>query len=129
MKRALIIILLFFLNTTYAETTVDKAPSYAPIVGTGQLSCGQFIQYKEQNYQPQLEIIVQWVWGFLSAYNFRGNFNEKWQRVTPISSLPDSPTVLLFLETYCRKNPANRVFDGTLRLIETLHGTVALRKQ
>jgi hypothetical protein len=38
-------------------------------IGTGQFSCGKFIDYHKENNSAQLDMIVQWFWGFLTAYN------------------------------------------------------------
>jgi hypothetical protein len=108
-----------------AAQPTDAAPDFAPIIGTGQFTCGQFMEYREQKNPRQHDVIVQWVWGFLSAYNVRGNFGTQWQRLSHIDSLPDSPTVLLYLEAHCRKYPLDTVLDGTFALIVELHGSIA----
>ncbi len=121
------LIIIFFLITcvTFARAAqpVDTTSDVANIIGTGQFSCGQFIEYRKVNNTQQLEMIVQWVWGFLSAYNARGNFNSQWHRVSHIRNLPDSPTVLLYIETYCQKYPIDTVTDSTFALIKELNGT------
>ena len=56
-----------------------------------------------------------------------GNFGNEWKRVPHLLSLPDSPTVLLFLENYCAKNPTHTVNSGTLLLINEIGVQVIVR--
>lgn len=111
-----------------AAKPMDTAHDYLSLIGTGQLSCGKFVEYRNQNNEGQLDIIVQWIWGFLSAYNYRGYFGTSYQGRLPQIDLPDSPTVLLYLETHCRKHPTNSVLDATFGLVKELHGPIAWKK-
>jgi HdeA/HdeB family len=123
MRYLIILVLLFFTMSALAAQPVDTSQNIANVIGTGQFSCGQFIEYRKQNNPQQQDLIVQWVWGFLSAYSLHGNFGTKWHYVPKISP-PDSPTVLLYLENYCNKNPTNNVLQGSLSLIKKLGGSV-----
>lgn len=124
MRPLIISFLIAYATYAQAGQPTDKMPDYAPVIGTGQFSCGQFLEYRKANNPQQLDLVVQWVWGFLSAYNVRGNFSAEWRRVSHIENLPDSPTVLLSIETYCRQSPVGTVMDSTFALIKELHGTV-----
>jgi hypothetical protein len=72
-------------------------------------------------------VLVQWVWGFISAYNARGFFDVTVQREVSQVSPPDESTVLLFMGQFCARAPTRYVVSGTLALIKDLSGAVAAR--
>jgi hypothetical protein len=74
-----------------------------------------------------LDVLVQWVWGFISAYNARGFFDVTVQREVSQVSPPDESTVLLFMGQFCARAPTSYVVSGTLALIKDLGGAVAGR--
>jgi hypothetical protein len=93
--------------------------------GLGTTSCGKFIEHKNKNYKPQLDMYVQWTWGFLSAYNLRGSFGTKHTNVSPtITSFPDNETVILFITKECEKNPLSDVVNVVMRLGKSLGGKI-----
>ena len=104
----------------------DKPPSPGTI-GTGTFSCGKFAKYDASpNNSGQLGLVVQWTWGFMSAYNARAAFAAEFQEEdapNPVSP-PDAATVLDFIRKHCEKNPLSNVANATLDLITTMGGTV-----
>jgi len=111
-----------------AESTAEQLrPFQTAIVGTGGFSCGQFIEYEKQGNPQQMDLIVQWVWGFLVAYNNRGFFNNKIGHDVIQVTLPDSPTVLLFVSEFCKRRPLSNVFGATNELIQSLGGPIVWR--
>jgi len=104
----------------------DKAQG-APTIGTGTFSCARFAQYDTaRNNSGQMNLIVQWAWGFISAYNVRAAFSATFQEsdapspVTP----PDAAATLLFIRKFCQQNPQSNVASATLDLISTSGGIV-----
>lgn len=129
MRRICIALLLACaLRPCAAEPAVDTAPSIVNVIGTGGFSCGQFIEYQKINNPAQMDLIVQWVWGFITAYNFRSNFGTQWRRLSSVNP-PDNPTILLFLETYCRSHPTDTLVDGTFALLQTLGAPVVWKNR
>ncbi len=124
MRYLTVFFLLVFTMSAQAAQPMEAPQDTVTIIGTGQFSCGLFIEYRKLNNPQQLTLIVQWVWGFFSAYNLHGNFGTQWHYIPKITP-PDSPTVLLYLETYCNKHPTNNIVQGTLALIQELGGSVA----
>jgi hypothetical protein len=122
--RTLVTALLFTFAASSNGASIDTAPAFTYIAGAGNFSCGDFIEYKQSNNAVQDRSVVEWVWGFLAAYNLRSNFGVEWHRLPTIDNLPDEATVLLFLETHCRQHPTDTVLMGTLALIKELHGRV-----
>jgi len=126
MRYLIFFVLLVAAASARAAQPVDTAPDGAPISGIGLNSCGQFVEHYKQNNPPQMYLYEQWAWGFLSAYNVRGNFGTQWHRVTKIQ-MPDAPSLLLYFETYCHKHPTYNVMDATIALINEQNGSVTWR--
>jgi hypothetical protein len=120
-----IVALQLLLFTTSARAT-DKPPSQGTI-GTGTFSCAKFGKYDgSMNNAAQMNMVVQWVWGFMSAYNARAAFSPTYQdddAPNPVAP-PDAASTLQFIRTHCEKNPQSNVANAALGLITTLGGIV-----
>jgi hypothetical protein len=114
-------LLLFFFNITYAQTS----EGYISIRGSGNFKCGEYISWVETQNQMQLNLVNQWVWGFIAAYQFRGSFGNK---INPPKQgnivTPEATTAQLFLKKYCNDNPLSDVTNGTMKLIKELGGII-----
>ncbi len=85
--------------------------------------CGAYLEYRRNNSvnDPQLYVISQWVWGYMSAYNLL---------TTPaIEQLPDELTIHAYLEKHCREHPLDKVVSGTVAMIRELGGDPTWRKR
>jgi hypothetical protein len=118
-----VLLVVLFSAPTRAD---DKTPSVG-MIGTGTFSCEKFTKYDgAPNSSGQMGLIVQWAWGFITAYNFRAAFAATYQDddapnpVTP----PDAASLLLFIRKYCEKSPQSNVATATLDLIGALGGVV-----
>jgi hypothetical protein len=104
----------------------EKSQGVATI-GTGTFSCEKFTKYDTaRNNSDQMNLVVQWAWGFISAYNLRAAFADKFQEneaPTPISP-PDAAATLLFIRGFCQANPKSNVTSATLSLIGKSGGMV-----
>jgi hypothetical protein len=105
----------------------DKASTVSAI-GTGTFSCEKFNKYDvAPNNANQMGLIVQWAWGFISAYNLRAAFNATYQEsdapspVTP----PDAAGTLGYLRKFCQKNPQSNLTTATIYLIGAAGGIVS----
>jgi hypothetical protein len=104
----------------------DKTQTVATI-GTGTFSCAKFIKYDTaRKNSDQMNLIVQWAWGFISAYNLRAAFSSTFQENEAPNSVspPDSASTLLFIRNFCQKNPQSNVASATLDLIGESGGVV-----
>jgi hypothetical protein len=100
------------------------------MIGAGGLSCGKFIDFQKQpGNKAQIDSVVQWVGGFISAYNARGFFDVNVRREVSQVSPPDDATVLSFMGQFCARAPNGYVVSGTLALIKDLGGAVAGRPE
>jgi hypothetical protein len=118
-----VLLVILFSAPTHAD---DKTQSVG-IIGTGTFSCEKFTKYDgAPNNSGQMGLVVQWAWGFITAYNFRAAFAATYQDddapnpVTP----PDAASLLLFVRKYCEKSPQSNVATATLDLIGALGGVV-----
>lgn len=104
----------------------DKTPGVGTI-GTGTFTCAKFAKYDAAaNNSGQMNLIVQWTWGFISAYNLRAAFSATFQETeapSPISP-PDATSTLSFIRKFCQKNPMSNLTSATLDLIGTSGGVV-----
>jgi hypothetical protein len=121
-----IAVLLVMASFSAPTQAADKTQSVG-MIGTGTFSCEKFSNYDSApNNSGQMGLVVQWAWGFITAYNFRAAFSPTYQDedapnpVTP----PDSATLLLFIRKHCEKNPQSNVASATLDLIGSLGGVV-----
>lgn len=122
--KTLALLMMFLAGGVNANTPNSEGISTA-LIGTGQSSCGKFAEYGQQpNHKLQMDLVVQWVWGYLVAYNNRGFFDVRIGHTVGQVALPDSPTVLLFLNQFCAKYPLSNVANGTTALLKDLGGTV-----
>jgi hypothetical protein len=122
--RAIAVLLVALLSAP--TEAADKTQSVG-IIGTGSFSCEKFTKYDgAPNSSGQMGLVVQWAWGFITAYNFRAAFSATYQDddapnpVTP----PDSASLLSFIRKHCEKSPQSNVASATLDLIGTLGGVV-----
>jgi hypothetical protein len=110
------------------STRADDKTQSVSTIGTGTFSCAKFAQYDAApNNSGQMNLIVQWVWGFISAYNLRAAFAAKFeQNDAPNPAAPrDANATLLFIRGFCEKNPRSNVIGATLGLIGESGGVVS----
>jgi len=116
-----------FLTLCVAAAGADDKASSVATIGTGTFSCAKFTKYDaEPNNSGQMNLIVQWAWGFISAYNLRAAFAASFQEndaPSPVSPL-DAAATVTFIRNYCQKNPQSNVANATLGLISTSGGIV-----
>jgi hypothetical protein len=97
-------------------------------IGTGTFSCEKFSKYDgAPGSSRQMDLVVQWAWGFISAYNTRAAFAPTFEEndaPNPISP-PDAASLLLFIRKHCEKNPQSNVTNATLELISASGGVVS----
>ena len=115
--------LLVALVISSPAAAADPSQDMQLTIGTGQFSCGKFIDYQQQRNLAQLDMIVQWFWGFFTAYNWRGSFGSTLTQAKQITP-PDSPTVLLYITKYCNDHPLDWIGNAALGMIHDLGGPV-----
>ena len=120
---AIVTLLVLCSTSTTAE---DKTQGVATI-GTGTFTCEKFAKFDTApNNSGQMNLIVQWTWGFISAYNLRAAFSATFQENEAPNSVspPDASSTLLFIRKFCQKNPLSNVTSAALDLIGASGGVV-----
>ena len=80
--------------------------------GAGPMTCGEFIDSKGRIGADHF--YAQWTLGFLSYHNVLGT-------KAPVE-IPDSSTILLHAEKYCRDNPLHKYHQAATSLLNELGG-------
>jgi hypothetical protein len=105
----------------------DDKPQGVATIGTGTFTCAKFTQFDASpNNSGQMNLIVQWAWGFISAYNLRAAFSTTYQESeapSPVSP-PDAAATLTFIRKFCEANPKSNLTTATLYLIGSGGGIV-----
>jgi hypothetical protein len=105
-------------------TAGDQIPF--TMTGAGGLSCSKFVDFQRQpGNKARMDTVVQWVSGFISAFNARGFFDVNVRREVSQVSPPDDSTVVAFMGQFCSRSPNSYLVSGTLALIKDLGGAVA----
>ena len=120
------IITFIFIALVSLNTYSQTSEGYVSIRGSGQFSCGEYMKWVNIGNKGQLDIVNQWVWGFLAAYQMRANFSKTYsiQKQGNISS-PDAATVELFIKKHCSNNPLSMVSNASLSMVKELGGIVS----
>lgn len=103
----------FFIATSVKAETIN-------VIGTGGLSCGSWIEARNKGNDVQENLYVQWIAGYLAGHNA---YRTKGVKQVAVSDLP---TISLWLDTYCRKNPTHLAAAAAIALVQELGGTKAL---
>src|SRR3569833_2710599 len=93
-----LIALLFFCHSKAFAGDKGETPIHDYIIGTAQISCGEFVDDRRRNNEKQLHLYVQWAWGYMVANNHQETNDAKMVRPVSQISLPGEPTVLLAIE-------------------------------
>ena len=85
-----------------------------PINGAGATSCGTWVEHRKNGtYFPHLN----WVLGFVSSYNYYVYIGK---RENGVFGTADYNFVSDWMDNYCKDNPRETVYAGTLKLIAEL---------
>lgn len=125
-------IILFSLIFISTNVFPQSPEGYISLRGVGQFNCGQYMTAINDKNEAQLNLYSQWIWGYIAAYQMRGQFGSggslsKKQSTGNITT-PDQETVQLFMKKHCSENPLSNVLAGTISLIEKSGGLVSQKK-
>ena len=81
------------------------------ITGAGTLSCGKYINFRNEKNQTMNDFVVSWQQGYLSAANVVNIIKEK--KWAPV---PDTETIHLMNEKFCIANPLKNISDSSLNI-------------
>lgn len=101
----LALIALLFTNSLAAKEEPPLAMFYV-----GDVSCGAWVQSAD-NEMGRAQYIA-WFRGFISGYNFGNPKNQ-----VLLGSMPDSGTLVLYVDKYCRENPLKPFVGAAMDLV------------
>jgi hypothetical protein len=77
------------------------------IVGVGTGSCGNYLLLRNAKSQHFDDSLEGWIVGFVSGMN-----HARFGLSKSIKILPDGPSMLAYVDKFCRDNPLKTVFNG-----------------
>lgn len=81
------------------------------IAGMGTMSCGKFLEYRASRDATVDVGMKSWLQGLLSGMNVQLIANNGQARF-----LPDSDTIMAYIDKHCRDNPLSDPFRGGMKL-------------
>lgn len=108
MKRLWLILLMVALPI---QVNAQRAYTGA---GVGSTECGSYLKARQQKSAADEDVVTQWAWGYMSAYNFFSS--HKQVRFT------SQDTLLAYLDKFCKDNPLSLLSQGVNGLIGDLGG-------
>ena len=86
-----------------------------PIKGAGATSCGQWVEDRKiDSHYTQLN----WVMGFISAYNY---YVYTGTAPNGVFGAADPNAVAVWLDNYCQGNPLSTPYEGAISLVKELN--------
>jgi hypothetical protein len=89
--------------------------SYA-ISGAGATSCGKYIEGRSFRDRDIDRMFASWIQGFLSGMNTQRLAVTREQ----MSLLPDAPSILAYVDKFCRETPLADVYQASINLYQDI---------
>ncbi len=95
------------------------------------MSCGKYVDYYNKNNNQQLMLFVTWIWGYMVAYQNRGNFTSKAfvPKEGRLQNVPDEETVKLYVKNYCERKPTDYLISAADALILQYGGAISYKSR
>jgi hypothetical protein len=101
----------FALSPMSASASEEQA-----IASVGASSCGLWIEARESKEEGLNNFIGSWLQGFLSGMNTQRHFDTRKR----MAAIPDSGTLIAYVDKYCRDNPLKTVYQASTRLYDDI---------
>lgn len=82
------------------------------VAGAGSISCGRWIESRAMKNEAMDSVLATWLQGFLSGMNAQ-RFLQTKQDMLP---LPDSPSLLAYIDKACGDKPLDKVYPIAVHL-------------
>ena len=115
MIRTILIASLLLTCTAIAQTPRSVAAPEPLVMLPGSASCGEWYAARQGRGQYPWESLVNWFDGFIAGHNLYA------QRPTNTMITAEPNDVILWLDTYCQKNPTNSLAQAAAAYIAA-HG-------
>ena len=96
-------------------TSQAQGSKEAVLVGVGTGSCGQYLQLRAAQNPQFNDSFEGWIGGFASGMN-----HARFTTTRSLKLLPDGPSMLAYVDKFCRDNPLKSVFNGADALFAEL---------
>ena len=111
-----------FVSIFLALAVSATAQRTASIAGAGGIECGEYLERRTRNLPALDSLYVSWLSGYVSGYNQFSPNNQ-------ITKIPLPPTLLAYVDKYCREHPLSPVKHAADSLITELGGSTSTRAQ
>lgn len=105
------VVLLLALSCVSAAASAQDRP--IAMFSFADTSCSQWV--KSANVTWDRAQYDWWFRGFVTGYNFGNPENQ-----VPLGRMPNSETLYLFVDKYCRDNPLHPFVSAAFKLVEEL---------
>ena len=102
---------------TLSAVLASPAWSEYTIIGNGNVTCGEFVEYHDEYGKSALTSYEQWMWGFFTGLNVGVHL---YKRENSTVGEQRFKAVYAAVLKHCRDKPLDRVFDATYEVFETL---------
>ncbi|WP_371325109.1 hypothetical protein VX159_06220 [Dechloromonas sp. ZY10] len=86
--------------------------------GLGIRKCVEWQQWKQQNNGEVRALALEWAAGFIAGHNVYGRNGGE-----PVNSVvAESAVLATLLDSYCQKNPEQRILSGVMEITQSLGG-------
>lgn len=109
-------------GTAFAQNT-SQADWH--VYGVGGLTCGTWKMARENKTEVQVELVKQWVAGWVVSYNYYLTERSGQGRV----STPDFDTTTAYLDKFCSEKPLSIIAFAAAQLVQDLGGATAFHNR
>lgn len=108
---------LLLLISVFTFTSAYGANDRSAISGAGAISCGKWIETREMKNDDINMMLSSWLQGFLSGMNTQRYVTTKKE----MALIPDSATLLAYVDKACKDSPLDSVYLISMRLYQDIH--------
>lgn len=110
--------LALMLLLAFAPDVVQAQSRDIKLSGMGIRKCSEWLQWKESGNNESRAMVLEWTQGFIAGHNVYARTGT-----TAASPVVASVDVLIpLLDSYCQKNPAERILSGVMEITTSLGG-------
>ena len=95
------------------------------VYGAGNLTCGKWTLARENKNEIQVELMKQWVAGWVVSYNYYLTERTGQGRV----STPDFDTMTAYLDRFCAEKPLTVLALAPAQMVQDLGGATAFHNR
>lgn len=119
--RLRIILMMFALAPALLVSTFANAqtqPRDVKLSGAGIRKCGEWRHWKESHNTEARALVLEWAQGFIAGHNVYARAGEK----TSSPVIANVSVLIPLLDSYCQKNPEDRILSGVAEITHGLGG-------